>query len=69
MLGNRVRLTHRHHRGESFLAKRFAVSAAVPAAPRGGTARNRLGFAQWLVDPVNPLTARVTVNGCGIHFW
>ena len=61
---SRVRPTHRHHRGE-FLSPRETVQPKVlPFLPplAEELPRNRLGFAQWLVDPANPLTARVTVN-------
>src|SRR6202045_1570383 len=37
------------------------VPAILPPLPQGAP-NNRLGFAKWLVDPSNPLTARVAVN-------
>ncbi len=40
------------------------VPAALPPLPTD-VSNNRLGFARWLVDKRNPLTARVTVN----RFW
>jgi Protein of unknown function (DUF1549)/Protein of unknown function (DUF1553)/Planctomycete cytochrome C len=46
----------------------FAVPAFLPPLPKGAPA-NRLGFAQWLVAPEQPLTARVEVNRMWQHFF
>jgi hypothetical protein len=37
------------------------VPAVLPPLP-AGVPNNRLGFARWVVDPQNPLMARVTIN-------
>lgn len=41
-----------------------AVKPGTPAVlhPFGGARPDRVGLARWLVDPANPLVARVTVN-------
>jgi hypothetical protein len=62
------RETHIHIRGD-FLRKGSRVEPGVPSVlpPLSDDLEtpNRLDLARWLVDPGNPLTARVTVN----RFW
>ncbi|MCA9033316.1 MAG: DUF1553 domain-containing protein, partial [Planctomycetaceae bacterium] len=64
---NQLRKTNIQIRG-NFMALGKEVSPGVPSVfgplPEGAEP-NRLGLAQWLIDPANPLTARVTVN----RFW
>ena len=64
LAANKQRTTKIHNRG-NFLDPDDAVEAAVPELfgplPEGAP-RNRAGVADWLLQPQNPLTARVTVN-------
>jgi len=56
----------------AFLTPGERVYAATPEVlpPMSGDQMpNRLGLAQWLVSPDNPLTARVTVNRAWEHFF
>jgi hypothetical protein len=61
------RMTHIHLQGD-FLRKGAPVRPGVPAVLhplRAGEKPTRLDLARWLVDPANPLTARVIMN----RFW
>ncbi|MEW5978324.1 MAG: DUF1553 domain-containing protein [Acidobacteriota bacterium] len=60
-------MAHVLYRGQ-YDQPRDAVEPNVPSVlpPMAASLpRNRLGLAEWLMDPSNPLTARVTVN----RFW
>ncbi len=64
LAAERERATHLLQRG-SYLQPGQAVSAAAPAflPPLADSSEpDRLRFARWLIDPKNPLTARVQVN-------
>jgi Protein of unknown function (DUF1553)/Protein of unknown function (DUF1549)/Planctomycete cytochrome C len=67
LAGKERRVTRVLRKG-NFLDPAEAVEPGVPAALHewpAGAPKNRLGLARWLVDPKNPLTARVAVN----RFW
>lgn len=60
-----------HVRG-NFLDQGDVVEASVPVALNSfpaDAAKNRLGVADWLMHPDNPLTARVAVNRFWAHFF
>ncbi len=62
-----LRETHLLMRGEYDNPGELVTAGTPRALPAMADEmpRNRLGLAQWLVDPQHPLTARVTVN----RFW
>jgi hypothetical protein len=65
------RQTHILERGEYLKPSdpiAFDTPAFLPKLPENAP-RNRLGFAQWLVAPEHPLTARVAVNRIWQHFF
>ena len=56
----------------SFLTPDRPVTAGTPRVlppPSGDTPANRLGLAEWIVDPGNPLTPRVAVNRWWAEFF
>ena len=60
-----------HIKGD-FLRKGKEVQPATPAVLHplpAKTVPNRLDLARWIVDPANPLTARVTVNRVWQHYF
>ena len=65
------RVTRILNKGD-FLDPGQVVEPGVPAflhpLPEGAPA-DRLGLARWLVDPANPLTARVAANRCWSHLF
>ena len=71
MSDDKPRETHILSRGEYLNPAEkvsFATPAFLPSQPIDAP-RNRLGFAQWLMAPENPLTARVQVNRIWQHYF
>src|SRR5207302_5955043 len=69
--GREPSVAHTRVKGQ-FLQKGVLVSTGVPAILnpfRRTWPQNRLGLAYWLVDPENPLTARVAVNRAWEQFF
>jgi Protein of unknown function (DUF1549)/Protein of unknown function (DUF1553)/Planctomycete cytochrome C len=65
------RKTHVLERGEYLKPTEevsFATPGFLPPLPADAP-KNRLGFAQWLVSDVHPLTSRVQVNKMWQHFF
>jgi hypothetical protein len=71
---DKPRLTRIHLRG-NFLDPGESVQPGTPAVlpalprPENGDAPDRLDLARWLVDPRNPLTARVEANRVWQHLF
>lgn len=56
--------------GGDFTRKGVKVTPGYPAVlPATSRAANRLDLAKWIVDPANPLTARVAVNRAWSQFF
>jgi hypothetical protein len=67
----RPRITRIHHRGE-YLQPSEPVEPNVPAVLHplpANVKRDRLALARWLVDPENPLVARVTINRMWMQYF